>query len=105
MYQESDYLQLSGIQHFRFCRRQWALIHVENQWAENSRTVDGQILHQRTHDSGLREHRGDLIITRDMHIFSPRLGVTGACDVVEFRRGTEGTPLAGEEGPFQPYPV
>lgn len=105
MYQESDYLQLSGIQHFRFCRRQWALIHVENQWAENSRTVDGQIFHQRAHDSGLREHRGDLIITRDMHIFSPRLGVTGACDVVEFRRGTEGTPLAGEEGLFQPYPV
>ena len=105
MYQESDYLQLSGIQHFRFCRRQWALIHVENQWTENSRTVDGQIFHQRAHDSGLREHRGDLIITRDMHIFSPRLGVTGACDVVEFRRGTEGTPLAGEEGLFQPYPV
>lgn len=105
MYQESDYLQLSGIQHFRFCRRQWALIHVENQWAENSRTADGQIFHQRAHDSGLREHRGDLIITRDMHIFSPRLGVTGACDVVEFRRGTEGTPLAGEEGLFQPYPV
>ena len=55
MYQESDYLQLSGIQHFRFCRRQWALIHVENQWAENSRTVDGAILHQRAHDSGARE--------------------------------------------------
>ena len=104
-YQESDYLQLSGIQHFRFCRRQWALIHVENQWAENSRTVDGAILHQRAHDSGLREHRGDVIITRDMHICSPTLGVSGACDVVEFRRGTEGTPLAGEEGLFQPYPV
>ena len=56
MYQKSDYLQLSGIQHFRFCRRQWALIHVENQWAENSRTVDGQILHQRAHDTGDREH-------------------------------------------------
>lgn len=105
MYQESDYLQLSGIQHFRFCRRQWALIHVENQWAENSRTVDGQILHQRAHDSGAREHRGDVIITRDMHICSPTLGVSGACDVVEFRRGMEGTPLAGEEGLFQPYPV
>ena len=38
-YNEADYLQLSGIQHFRFCRRQWALIHIENQWAENSRTV------------------------------------------------------------------
>ena len=105
MYQESDYLLLSGIQHFRFCRRQWALIHVENQWAENSRTVDGEILHQRAHDSDQRERRGDLLITRNMQIASPTLGVSGACDVVEFRRGTKGTPLAGETGLFQPYPV
>lgn len=40
-YKETDYLQLSGIQHFAFCRRQWALIHVEKQWAENIRTVEG----------------------------------------------------------------
>lgn len=25
-YKETDYLQLSGIQHFAFCRRQWALM-------------------------------------------------------------------------------
>ena len=37
-YQEEDYLQLSGLQHFRFCRRQWALIHIEHQWAENFQT-------------------------------------------------------------------
>ena len=54
-YKEEEYLQLSGLQHFRFCRRQWALIHIENLWAENLRTVDGQILHERAHDPGLRE--------------------------------------------------
>ena len=37
-----DWLPLSGIQHFCFCRRQWALIHLEQQWAENRRTVEGQ---------------------------------------------------------------
>ena len=41
-----DYLMLSGIQHFSFCRRQWALIHIENQWQENLLTVDGQIMHK-----------------------------------------------------------
>ena len=46
-YQEEDYLQLSGIQHCLFCRRQWALIHLEQQWAENSRTAEGQLMHQR----------------------------------------------------------
>lgn len=42
-YSEDEYLMLSGIQHFCFCRRQWALIHLEQQWAENIRTVDGEI--------------------------------------------------------------
>ena len=56
-YNEDEYLQLSGIQHFRFCRRQWALIHIENLWAENVRTVDGELMHERAHDSGLREKR------------------------------------------------
>ena len=42
IYQEEDFLQLSGLQHFKFCRRQWALIHIENQWKENFRTTDAQ---------------------------------------------------------------
>ena len=45
-YSEDEYLMLSGIQHFCFCRRQWALIHLEQQWAENVRTVDGEIFHK-----------------------------------------------------------
>ena len=50
-YNEEDFLQLSGLQHFRFCRRQWALIHIEHQWAENYRTIDGAILHENAHDT------------------------------------------------------
>ena len=50
-----DYLLMSGIQHFCFCRRQWALIHLEQQWTENLRTVEGQLLHERCHDDSFRE--------------------------------------------------
>ena len=105
MYEESDFLQLSGVQHFKFCRRQWALIHVEKQWAENYRTVDGDILHQRAHDEGLRESRGDLLVVRDARVFSRTLGVSGACDVLEYHRGETGVPLPGKEGLWQPFPV
>lgn len=105
IYQEEDFLQLSGLQHFKFCRRQWALIHIENQWAENFRTTDGAILHQTAHNSDLTESRGDLLITRDMRVFSPTLGVSGACDVLEFHRGNTGVPLNGREGLWQPFPV
>ncbi|MGN0969041.1 MAG: CRISPR-associated protein Cas4 [Oscillospiraceae bacterium] len=104
-YKEEDYLQLSGLQHFKFYRRQWALIHIENQWAENWRTADGAIMHEKAHDSESKERRGDLLITRDMHVFSPTLGISGACDVVEFRRSEDGVPLHGQEGLYQPFPV
>ena len=105
VYNEEDFLQLSGLQHFKFCRRQWALIHLENQWVENGRTMDGQLLHERAHDGSLREKRGELLITRDMRIFSATLGCSGACDVVEFHRSETGIPLQGQEGLYQPFPV
>lgn len=105
IYSEEDFLQLSGLQHFRFCRRQWALIHIENQWAENYRTTDGAILHENAHDGAFTESRGDLLITRDMRVFSRTLGVSGACDVLEFRRGEIGISLKEREGLWQPYPV
>lgn len=104
-YSEEDFFQLSGLQHFKFCRRQWALIHIENQWAENFRTTDGAIFHENAHNGGLSESRGDLLITRDMRVFSRTLGVSGACDVLEFHRGESGIPLKGRDGLWQPYPV
>lgn len=104
-YKEEDWLQLSGLQHFSFCRRQWALIHIEQQWAENLRTTEGRILHEKAHDASQREKRGDHIITRDMSIHSAELGISGSCDIVEFRRSTGGIAIAGQEGLWQPYPV
>lgn len=105
IYQEEDLLLLSGLQHFAFCRRQWALIHIEQQWAENFRTTDGKILHEKAHDGSQRERRGDMLITRGLRIHSATLGVSGACDVVEFHLTSDGITLPGEEGLWQPYPV
>ena len=102
---EEDFLPLSGLQHFKFCRRQWALIQIENLWAENFRTTDGAILHENAHNGDFSESRGDRLITRDMRIFSRTLGVSGACDVLEFYRSGTGIPLRDKEGLWQPYPV
>lgn len=104
-YNEEDFLQLSGLQHFRFCRRRWALIHIEHQWAENYRTIDGAILHENAHDTDLQERRGDRFITRGVSVYSAELGVSGQCDVLEYHRGSVGIPLSGKEGLWQPYPV
>ena len=102
---EDEYLLMSGLQHFVFCRRQWALIHLEQQWSENLRTAEGRLEHARCHDTTQTERRGSLLITRGMRVVSHRLRMTGACDVVEFSRQENGIPLAGHPGLWQPYPV
>ena len=104
-YKEEDYLMLSGIQHFAFCRRQWALIHVEQQWQENVRTVEGELLHKRAHDTYSSEKRNDVVISRGLPVHSREMGVSGVCDIVEFRRAEEGITLHGHRGTFQVYPV
>ena len=96
---------LSGIQHFAFCRRQWALIHIEQQWAENERTVAGDIMHKRAHDAQQTESRGDKLIMRGVRIRSNELNITGICDVIEFHRDSEGIVLNGYDGTWRVYPV
>ncbi len=105
MYNEEDYLMLSGIQHFMFCRRQWALIHIEQQWADNFRTADGNIMHRNVHDADFREKRGDTVIARAMAVSSARLGISGECDAVEFRRSASGITVYGLEGKYSVTPV
>lgn len=67
-YNEEEYLLLSGIQHFSFCRRQWALIHIEDLWHENGLTAEGQVLHSRVHDRSFSERRGGEYIVRGMRL-------------------------------------
>lgn len=105
MYTEEDYLMLSGIQHFAFCRRQWAMIHIEQQWEENYRTTSGELMHKKAHDEGAFEKRGELLIVRGLRISSKELGLSGQCDVVEFHQNENGIILWGYDGKWNPVPV
>lgn len=102
---EDDYLMISGIQHFMFCRRQWSLIHIEGQWEENVRTADGENMHERVHDSGIKENRNGLITVRAMPVSSPTLGINGECDAVEFRRSEQGVQIFGRTGKYTVTPI
>lgn len=103
-------LLISGLQHFSFCRRQWALIHIEGEWSDNYYTVDGGILHERADDPYATEKRGDTIISRAMEVRSSRYGIRGKCDVVEFHKSDDGVPLRDShggkrEGLWLPIPI
>ncbi|TAL16517.1 CRISPR-associated protein Cas4 [bacterium] len=95
MYSEDDLVQLSALQHYIFCPRQCALIHLEQLWEENRLTAEGQLMHKRA-DSGKAETRGNVKKATGLLLRSLALGLSGKADVVEYLR---------EEGGWRPYPV
>lgn len=83
MYADDDMLMLSGIQHFRFCPRQWALIHIEQEWRDNRLTIEGQIQHHHVDNPFYRQKCGDNIVLRAVNIASNQLGLYGVADLIE----------------------
>jgi CRISPR-associated exonuclease Cas4 len=96
MGEEAEILPLSALQHFLFCPRQCALIHIEKVWEENRFTAEGRILHSRV-DSGDSGKRGQVSEDRSVPIRSQRLGLYGVADVLEMRPGPDGKSV--------PFPV
>lgn len=86
MYGEDDLLALSGLQHIAYCERQWALIHIEQSWAENADTLRGEFFHERVDTKGYSCARG-VRAERRVHLASGKLGIYGVADIVEYGGG------------------
>lgn len=93
--QGDDLIMLSALQHFVFCQRQCALIHIEQLWGENLFTAEGRIMHDKV-DTANRESRGNIRIEYGVPMRSLRLGLIGKADVVEFHK---------KEDKWIPFPV
>lgn len=85
MYSEDDFLQLSALQHFVFCERQCALIHIEQAWSENVLTAEGKIMHENVHEERAENIAGIRIVC-GMPLHSFELGLSGKADMVEFHK-------------------
>lgn len=104
-----DPIPISALQHYIFCPRQCALIHVEGLWAENRLTVEGNILHKKAHGEkagprggGRAESRPGIRIVRGLALCCDSLGLTGKADVVEFHAAPDADQPATEAGAFGP---
>jgi CRISPR-associated exonuclease Cas4 len=103
-YPESERIMISALQHYLFCPRQCALIHLEQVWQENYLTASGRQLHDKAHE-GIREKRGDKLEVRGLRISSAEFGLSGQTDVVEFHQSESGVQISGRRGQWQPFPV
>ncbi|MCF6248799.1 MAG: CRISPR-associated protein Cas4 [Desulfobacula sp.] len=97
-YIENEYISLSALQHMLFCKRQCALIHVEQLWVENKFTAEGRIMHERV-DRGDQIDRGRMKFEYGLPLKSSILGITGKADVVEFHQEK------GTKNQWGPFPV
>lgn len=86
---DENLIPLSALQHYLYCPRQCALIHLEQQWAENRQTAEGLLLHQRADKPHAERRRGIRTIT-GMPLVALELGITGKADVVEFHANDQG---------------
>lgn len=105
MHKNEEYLPISAIQHFAFCRRQFALIYMEKQWVENYLTSSGRLIHQRVHDKDIFQTKGDIIALRGLALNSKQLKLFGVSDLVEYKKVDKGVNIVGFEGEYLPYPV
>lgn len=108
-----DFAMISALQHYMFCKRQCALIHIEGVWSENWLTATGRVMHERVDARGT-ESRRDLRQATALRLFSRRLGIAGVADMVEFyraaaERDSDGRKIAarlpGAAGFWRPFPV
>lgn len=107
-YDDDDMLMLSGIQHYMFCPRQWALIHIEQQWNDNRLTAEGELLHQNVDNPAYRQKNGDTITLRAVHIASHSLGLYGISDAIELipsNKKEDAITHPRYSGYWRPYPI
>lgn len=112
MIADDELIMISALQHYLFCKRQCALIHVEGVWNENYLTATGRQLHERVDRAG-GETRRDVHLATALRLVSARHGITGVADMVEFRRVESeiengirvASSLPGRTGWWRPFPV
>lgn len=104
-----EFIPISALQHFVYCRRQAALIHVEQQWSENVATVAGRQLHEKSDVPATESRSANLRIARSVPLCNERIGIVGIADVVEFHRDSTDLPkavvLPGNSGRWIAVPV
>lgn len=107
MFADDELQPISALRHLAVCERQWALVHLEQVWADNAYTVQGNLLHAIVDQPDVQSRAGVRIV-HAMRLQCRRLGLTGVADVVEMHpveEGVVGVELPGMRGRWRPYPI
>ena len=90
------------IQHYIYCPRRFALLKINDDWAENAFVVQANILHQRVHDGSHSFSDSKKVVRSDVTLYNdmPEYDIFGITDCVEFIRSKNGVPIHNQDGLF-----
>lgn len=89
LWDEAAIVPISALEHYAYCPRQCALIHVEQLFEENVYTLRGAALHERVDEVEQLTESG-IVLEYALPLWSVHLGLIGRADVVGFL--PDGTP-------------
>lgn len=96
--QAPDPIPISALQHWLYCPRQCALIHVEQVFADNVHTARGNAVHALVDEPGYEMKHG-VKVERSLPLWSDRIGLIGKADLVEFHPDGSVFPVEFKHGP------
>ena len=94
---DAEVVTLSEIEHYTYCARQWALIHLDAAWSDNASTAVGHLVHERVDKPEVRSERGRKVV-RGLTVWSDHHGLLGRADAVEFSLGEPPSPVEHKSG-------
>lgn len=97
-WREEELVAISALQHYAYCPRQCALIHVEQTFDENLFTLRGRRAHEKVDEAKGRRREG-VRVEHALPLWSERLGLVGRADAVEFHPSGPAYPVEHKVGP------
>lgn len=102
--EDDNYIPLSYISQFNYCKRRVGLLMLEQQWSDSTDTVKGTVEHKNVHTAGTEYRDGKYILT-ELQVYSKKLGLIGKCDAIEAIPHEYGVKLPFIDEPCVLYPI
>ena len=98
-------IPLSSIKQYAYCKRRFGLMFIDNEFIDNFKTIEGNILHEKVNDPFFNEKRGDKYFSRSVPVYSDRFNLYGIVDIIEFIKDENGVSIPTQKGLWRLNPI
>lgn len=88
---------IRSIQHFLYCPRRYALLEINQDWAENAFVVKANLMHERVHEGDHAFTNKNKTVLSSVAVYHDGLDLYGVTDCMEFEADRKGcfVPMLG----------